>query len=226
MKKFPLTVVDKFFETPDLIRDFALSQEYYKSDDGRWPGLRSDPLNEISPELFNTFCHKILKIFFNFDYTSTNWNLEASFQKVPCQRPDNIKNINDGWIHSDDDCFFSGVVYLNKNFPPNTGTSIYSPIDEESLNFSVEEKCKFYLGKEITDEEYLTALTKNNNQFLETVKIENVFNRLIIFESGQYHGVPSFFSGTDEDRLTLVFFMKNLSIRNDTFPLYRSKVLM
>lgn len=35
MKKFPLTVVDKFFETPGLIRDFALSQEYYKSDDGK-----------------------------------------------------------------------------------------------------------------------------------------------------------------------------------------------
>lgn len=35
MKKFPVTVIDNFYENPDLVRNFALSLPYYMSSDGR-----------------------------------------------------------------------------------------------------------------------------------------------------------------------------------------------
>lgn len=222
MRKFPVTVFDGFFETPDLVRQFALSQKFNQTDDGRWPGYRSDPLSELNPGLFETFCFKLFKLFYNFDYTNLSWDVEASFQKVPPMRKKDYKNINQGWIHSDD-AHFSGVIYLNKNFPPNTGTSIYRPKDIDCLEFSIEEKCKFYLGEDISEEEYLAALTKNNDQFVETIKVENIFNRLMVFEGEVFHGVPSFFSETEEDRLTLVFFVKKLEVRGDTSPIQRSR---
>jgi len=225
MKNFPVTVIDNFFEFPDGVREFALKQEFQKSDDGRWPGSRTKCISQISPELFNSFCKKIFGIFYNFNYTKLDWNVECTFQKVSPFINESNSLFNAGWIHSDVESIFSGIVYLNKNFPPETGTSIYKPIlDENELEFSIEEKCAYYLGEKITDEEYLAAIQKNNNQFEESIRVSNVFNRLMVFEGGEYHGVPSFYSGTDEDRLTLVFFVHNLSTSTDLYPLLRSKI--
>ena len=222
MKKFPVTIVDDFFETPEVIRQYALNQDYIKADSGNWPGLRSDHIGNINPELFDVFCKKLLGLFFNFNNSTISWEIEATFQRVPDYGKLKYENMSQGWIHPDDDSFFSGVVYLNKNFPPNTGTSIYSPVCE-NLEMHLEEKRKYYTGQYISDEDYSKALEKNNSQFVETVKVENVFNRLVLFEGGEYHGVPSFYSGTGEDRLTLVFYAHCLSINGDALPIRRSR---
>lgn len=224
MKKFPVTIVDNFFEFPDGVREFALQQDFFKTENGRWPGSRSKLLSDISPELFDVFCKKLFGIFYNFNKTTVNWVVEATFQKVSPFSKNQNDLFNAGWIHSDDESIFSGIVYLNKDFPAETGTSIYNPvISKDNLNFSIKEKCAFYLGQNISDEEYLNALEKNNNQFKESIRVSNVFNRMVIFEGGEYHGVPSFYSGKDEDRLTLVFFVQELDIKKDTYPINRSK---
>lgn len=222
MKKFPVTIFDNFFETPEIIREYALKQEFLQAEGGDWPGLRTTQLSELNQELFDVFCKKLFSLFFNYRNCSIDWTVEATFQRVPDYGKTKYENMSQGWIHPDNDSFFSGVVYLNKNFPPNTGTSIYAPTCD-NLKFSVEEKRKYYTGQYISDEEYSEALEKNNSQFVETVKVENVFNRLVLFESGQYHGVPSFYSGTGEDRLTLVFFVHDLTINGDALPIRRSR---
>lgn len=223
MKKFPVTIVDDFFEFPNLIRDFALKQEFYKNEDGRWPGSRTNLLSDVDHDFFDKFSEKLLKLFFNFNTCELSWNIETQFQRVPCFNKKPNSSFNIGWIHSDP-CIFSGVVYLNKNFPKNTGTNIYKIKNNvNDFDCSQDEKFVFYSGKEINEEDYENAIRKNNDQFEEIIRVENIYNRLVLFEGGQYHGVPSFYTDNLEDRLTLVFFVQDLNVNGDLYPILRSK---
>ena len=47
------------------------------------------------------------------------------------------------------------------------------------------------------------------SQFTETIKVENRYNRLFLFDGMTYHGVNTF--DTDTERLTLVFFLNHFS---------------
>ena len=45
--------------------------------------------------------------------------------------------------------------------------------------------------------------------------IENIYNRLILYEGSEYHRADHFFGDTiDNSRLTLVFFVKNIKANN------------
>ena len=50
---YPNLIVDNFFEDPDSIVDLSKNLQYSSSDDGRWPGLRSNYLHKIYPRLFD-----------------------------------------------------------------------------------------------------------------------------------------------------------------------------
>ena len=61
---YPNLIVDNFFEDPDSIVDLSKNLQYSSSDDGRWPGLRSNYLHRIYPRLFDYICQ--IKLSFNF----------------------------------------------------------------------------------------------------------------------------------------------------------------
>jgi len=223
MNKFPVTIVDDFFEFPDLVRNFALQQEFFKNEDGRWPGLRTNLISDFDRTFFEKFSEKLFKLFFDTNSCQLGWNIETQFQRVPCFDKDPNSSFNIGWIHSDP-CIFSGVVYLNKNFPKNTGTNIYRiKKDIENFDTNQDEKFIFYAEECIKEKDYRKGIDRNNNQFEEIIRVENIYNRLVLFEGGQYHGVPSFYTDNLEDRLTLVFFVKDLNVENDLYPILRSK---
>jgi len=221
MKKFPITIVDNFYETPNLVRNFALSCDWTKTD-GAWPGQRTQQLSVIDSDFFNLFSSKLISLFYDFDKSAVEWSIDTSFQKVSCfsSKKEDIKN--DGWIHADN-CIFSGVIYLNPNPKPGWGTSIYSLKPGEEKELQQELKFDHYLGKEIDEKEYELQKRSNNDKFVETVRINNVYNRLILFEGGEYHGVPTFYSDESEERLTQVFFVYALNSQ-DPYPIVRSKL--
>ena len=221
MKKFPITIVDNFYETPNLVRNFALSCDWTKTD-GAWPGQRTQQLSVIDSDFFNLFSSKLISLFYDFDKSAVEWSIDTSFQKVSCfsSKKGDIKN--DGWIHADN-CIFSGVIYLNPNPKPGWGTSIYSLKPGEEKELQQELKFDHYLGKEIDEKEYELQKRNNNDKFVETVRINNVYNRLILFEGGEYHGVPTFYSDESEERLTQVFFVNALNSQ-DPYPIVRSKL--
>lgn len=225
MKKFPVTIVDDFYETPDLIREYALSLPYYATEDGRWPGARSPQISEVNKKLFETFNNKLFSLFFDFEKTGLEWCVESSFQQVDSFSEDKNNIKNDGWIHSDGDAIFSGVVYLNPNPKPDWGTSVYKLKPNEVDDCTQKTKFLHYSESEdFNEEEYIEEKTRNNNKFVESIRVENVYNRLIIFEGGVYHGVPSFYSDDDEARLTQVFFVKKLTSSNSNYPIIRSRL--
>ena len=127
---------------------------------------------------------------------------------------------NRGWIHQDIDTLFGGIVYLNKDAEPDTGTSVYKAKHGYSLQFKdeLQVKEKTYLGDNIPDEDYEKAFDSSHDQYIETVKVENVYNRFVMFNSRTHHGVKTF--GTKE-RLTLNFF--GMAMAGKVPPIMRAR---
>jgi hypothetical protein len=222
MKYFPVTIVDNFYENPDLIRKYALSLEYHQSD-GRWPGFRSSLISEINRSFFDTFSNKLFSLFFDFKHNDLEWSVDTNFQKINKFSSDINDIKNSGWIHADKG-LFSGIVYLNPDDYLYSGTSIYKLKPGEVHDCPQKTRYLHYTNSKEFDE-YESKIEKeyNNSKYIESIRIENVYNRLVIFESGVYHGVPTFYSESDEPRLTQVFFVQNLNTTSD-FPIIRSKL--
>lgn len=222
MKTFPVTVLDNFYENPELVRDWALSQEYFPGPDGDWPGERTKAIQELNRSFFTQFCSKVLGLYFDLDQTRISYEFLTMFQKIDNYSEDPNSSYNTGWIHADK-CLFSGVIYLNPNSDENTGTSVYQLKDGADRNLNQPQKHLLYGGKNVSEREYSDAISKNNDKFEETIRVENKFNRMILFEGNQYHGVPSLYSASGEPRLTQVFFCHKLDT-SSTFPVHRSRI--
>ena len=91
------------------------------------------------------------------------------------------RKIVDGYIKMID-TWFGGIVYLTKNPEPDTGTSIYKA--KKGYSFQYEKKLKMketlYRSQITDDKEYEKAFDAMKNQYVETVTIENVYNRFVI----------------------------------------------
>tara|TARA_B100000965_G_scaffold49379_1_gene36304 strand:+ start:3859 stop:4512 length:654 start_codon:yes stop_codon:yes gene_type:complete len=200
---YPVTIVDDFFEDPDGIVEMAEELSYYNPNTGNWPGTRTKQLHVENPRFFNYFGAKLHSLF--HDTIPEYWNLQCHFQKIMPFCKDKYSKQNQGWIHQDHDTFFGGIVYLKKDPEPDTGTSIYKVKRGFSFQFQQELKMKESIYKsEIVDEtEYNKAFDAMRNQFVETVRVENVYNRLLLFNNKAHHGVKTFGS---TERLTLNFF--------------------
>ena len=200
---YPVTIVDNFFSDPDAIVEMAESMSFYNPNTGNWPGERTKQIYVENEAFFNYFGLKIYSLFYesNPDF----WKLQCHFQKINPFCKDKYGKKNRGWVHQDENCFFGGIVYLTKNPEPDTGTSIYKAKDGYSFQFNetLRMKEKLYKSMEVDDNEYEIEFDKMNDQYVETVRVENVYNRLLMFNNTTYHGVNTFGS---KPRLTLNFF--------------------
>ena len=210
----PTTVVDDFFDNPEYIREYALSLEYTKDEESKWPGKRSKQLHELNPELFTFVINRALGLFYTPGEDYNKWEAKCSFQLVD-------KTYGNGWVHKDVE-LITGIVYLNKEYNPNAGTTIYERKTGHSL-LNIDKKTQFFKGEIdlATAERYRK---ENNDQFEESVRIKNKFNRLVMFDSNLYHGANDFAdynNQQDTDRLTLVFFIQKIDTYQ--YPITRMK---
>ena len=135
-----MLVIENFFEDPDSVRDLALSQVFYSKEDhpgdiAQFPGMRTDYLNIIAPDLYQALLNaqvncvsKLTDISkfteywtkFSFSYTlkDTKINLHRDFDK--------------GW--NGFNTFFGGVIYLTPNPPIKSGTIVEDKIVDNIYN--------------------------------------------------------------------------------------------
>jgi len=208
MKSYPVTIVDNFFDDPDYVRDLALSLTYTTSPDGRWPGSRSKGVHLINKDLFYYISRRIELLFSQVE--PVKWTKTMEFQRISPYSTDKWDRRNRGWVHCENDSpdqkvLFGGIIYLTKDPEPDTGTSIYKAkngfrFDRDDCD---EYKKALYAGKDVDVDEYNKMYDLHHEQYIETVKCESVFNRLIVFGSDVIHAAQTF--GTKE-RLTLPFF--------------------
>lgn len=200
----PLTVYDGFFPNPDSVRAYAQTLDFPVAD-GRWPGVRTKPLHLLDRKLFEYVNNRMLRIFFPDESQNIAYSARTVFQKI--QDIDSI-----GWVHHDCPDIVTGIVYLTPTAPLNTGTSLYR-LKADLTHYpaeGMEVKEQFYRDKSNAAEEALGVIA-NNAMFEETVNISNIYNRLVLFDSSEYHAAQKF---TVEDqsceRLTLVTFFYEL----------------
>jgi hypothetical protein len=225
---FPTLCVDNFFNDPDHIRNWALSLPFYKCGDvntvGIWPGYRTQELHLIDRKYFEEFSKKVLSLFFGL-HTNFEYVISTHFQKI---NSNFFNGIDSGWIHADGDAWdMAGVIYLNPIIDKNNGTSIFASkltsyeqtLKEigQYINYKQEMYANF---KTENTEIYKKMKEKNNSLFEKTIEFHNVYNRLIAYDS-HWHMESGFKMPKDEDRLTQVFFVKNL--KNVWSPIQCSK---
>tara|TARA_Y100000004_G_scaffold158762_1_gene185248 strand:- start:311 stop:961 length:651 start_codon:yes stop_codon:yes gene_type:complete len=206
---YPITVVDDFFSEPDKIVDYAMQQEFFPSENGRWPGKRSKFLWELDRTLYDDICVKIISLF--HPELPERWDFEMQFQLISPYSEHQYDPKNRGWIHVDKgDTKFGGIIYLNKHPEKDTGTCIYKEKKGWSSQIykCLEIKQKHYTGEEVSDEEYERWMYELNSQYEETMIIKNVYNRMALFNCNTWHGVQTF--GKNQDRLTISFFCRDL----------------
>lgn len=221
MNFIPLTIVDDFFDNPDIVREFALQQEFFPSP-GNYPGQRTGTLDKINPELLDTLTKKVFSLFYNFKYESVNWQVSAYFHKIPAF-------YESGWIHTDDTSNLSGLVYLSPT-PKDAficGTSVYTRKKEYAFNRvnTGGTMHKYYKDHAVSKEEFEEARQANNAQYEETIRVGYKYNRLVTYDAMLPHRPNNFFDdGTqDSERLTLVYFVEQLYANK--YPITRMRTV-
>ena len=218
MKNIPALCVDNFYSNPDEVRKFALSQEFRPPVNGNWPGLRTNGLHLIDRNFFDQFCNKLFSLFFDLETTDITYRVETNFQLISSLDSDPNSPKNTGWVHFDQDVVFAGVIFLTPEIDENCGTSIFKLVDPNKLDMS-DSKINFY--KHGIDDDYDRRITEHRQAYVETIRFNNFYNRLICFDSESAHGVNSFYSKS-EPRLTQVFFVEELK-SNVSSPILRHK---
>ena len=202
-KPFPTIIVDDFFEEPHKIIELANSLEYTDAADYdyAWPGKRSTPIHEVNYDLFNNIVIKVLSVYFPYAKLSYN-SANLRFQKVS-------SIYEEGWVHSDDN-LITFIVYLNDTKTIDGGTSICIPKNKDITLYKDKKRESFKDPNKV--KEYESYRLKNNNQYEETIRVNNVFNRCVIFNAPSYHKANGFNTiDNSEDRLTLVGFIEDFT---------------
>ena len=220
---FPV-VIDNFFDDPEALANYGKSLPKVPEPEGRWPGVRSKNLWEIDNILFQAIMMKILSCYYDLGYIEIGWKkCNMSFQEIPrfSENKNDIKNR--GWIHQDGgEWQLAGLIYLTPNIDPDSGTSLYNLKSAQygKVPAALSKRALFKDGL-FDKEEYTKNLIKHEENFSEKIRFQNIFNRLILYDTCEWHRANSYYNGDGKDaRLTLAFFVGGI---NEDVPVHEQR---
>ena len=129
-----IITLDNFYHDADLVREFALQQEY--SVGGNYPGKRTQSFKE--GQVMEGFEEML-----GFEIDKDHWNASeytGCFQSVTGDRPH--------WIHADPHDDYAAVIFLTPDPPLQTGTSFYRHKKSKSIRANI---VKGFKDKESTE---------------------------------------------------------------------------
>lgn len=218
MNLYPVTIVENFYQDPDAIRAFALKQEYTYCDkrgdiEYVYPGSRTKDIFDLDKKLQETICKKLVSVFHNTEHDVMRWAISTNFQSV-------TEEYKEGVIHTDHNTIFAAVLYLSPNAPLDSGTSLYrkgTNFDEQKYKEALATNDEnFRAGSNVMDTQY-------HEMFEEIVRVNNVYNTLILYEGRHFHSANKFYGTTLENsRLSQVFFINKIDAKkHSVFPVKR-----
>jgi len=177
-----LFVIDNFYNNPDAVRNFVLTQEF--SVKGNYPGSRTKSFwtNDVKEaiEYYMPWAGKITNTF----GAENGEGYCGAFQLTTA--------IDRTWIHSDPNNMWAGVCYLTPDAPHTGGTGFFRNKKTQ--------QSKDYNGNN-TDEGY--DYTKWDLVDI----VGNKYNRLVIYRGDLYHASLDYFgSNLLDGRLFQTFF--------------------
>lgn len=190
-------IIDNFYRDPDSVRNFCIKQHFYKRP-GKYPGLRTKPINDIDQSFFHYFVSLMCQHL--FPHSKLQWDVRTLFQYA-------TEQYRGGWIHTDDVYYnMAGVVYLTPDAPKTCGTSIYNPTSSRIIPYSAPTD-PFPSGYDLDSHE--KEQIEYNSQFTLKQSIDNVYNRFICYKTTEFHAQDGFF-GVDKHsaRMIQIFFAR------------------
>jgi hypothetical protein len=206
MHTIPTTIVDDFFDNPDAVAEYASTLDFSENN-GHHPGFRTKNLQDIAPDLYQSVLERFAALFTNED---TAMECVMHFQK-------NAPDYGLGVPHVDG-CCTTGLIYLNKGIS-NCGTSFFANTKSGFPDLMGEQKRQVISGdRDISEYQEIAKKVRENVE--ETVNVKARYNRLLTFDGSEIHAENDFDTGA-EDRLTLIFFIRDWKIANP--PIRRLK---
>ena len=126
-----IIVVDNIFKDPDSVVNFAKTLQYFTQEEhpaekSYWSGIRSRSISLIDKKIWKDLTGDVIfkslahTMGFNKTFTvDVSWDVAMFFHQL--REEDKYQ---DSWYHIDPKLVYAGVVYLDKNPKPNSGTLI------------------------------------------------------------------------------------------------------
>lgn len=194
-----------FFTNPDKVLALFDKQEFFIS--STYPGRRTHNLLESEDQETKNFalflaqkiCDEVFPGIYGF-MIDIRFHINTVYHQ---------QELNSGWIHCDD-ADLAGVVYMSKDeFSLDTGTSMYAKnTDSEFAVRDFESRKQFNETGKAT-EEYLKDLEENHQTFTETLRVGNIYNRLISYDARLFHRPNRYNLESNDNRKSIVFFIRN-----------------
>ena len=223
ISKHQLVVVDDFYPDPDAVREQALKNPFFQysppdpsqvqlSDEGAELGKPTWLSSALKTYWGNPVKHP--QQGYRYNSTEVVRLIESSIsQKVDMNTWDTMGDWWNGAFHIQfedknpraihhhfkagdiEKQGWSGLVYLSKNAPKSSGTSIWV---ENSTGLCTANKGPFF--------------RKDVGNFTKILQVKNVYNRLVLFRENILHQAANGFGNTKENgRLTQTFFFEILT---------------
>ena len=183
-------IVDDFYNDVDLVRDFALQQDFNVN--GNYPGhrtpsLTNDTVKEVIQNIVRTAGGKI-----------TWWDTDqynGAFQYATAS--------DRSWIHADQTSNWAAVCYLTPNAPSTAGTGLFRHKETGLYKAPKNPDGSF-------DMEYLNRINQDSLDMTKWEKIDtlaNKYNRLVLYRGDIFHMSLDYFGKDKYDgRLFQTFF--------------------
>ena len=119
-------VVNNILPNPNEVVNFANQLKYLLAVDnpyatGYYSGRRSQAVHAINHEVFNKLCESIIiPHVVRKNIMDVSWRVSMYFA-----RSYKIDKPNNSQIHTDQNCIKAGIIYLQKDIDPDSGTTLY-----------------------------------------------------------------------------------------------------
>jgi hypothetical protein len=193
-----------FFKNPDKVLALFSKQQFFNSPS--YPGIRTHNLLEsVDEETRNFglfFAQKIADEIYPGIY---GFMIDVRFH---INQVYNETKVNEGWIHCDD-ADLAGVVYMTKEeLSLKTGTSMFIKSTEGDFPVKDFNSRQEFNVTGVPTETYITDLESNHKHFTETLRVGNLYNRLISYDAKIYHRPNRYNLESVVPRKSIVFFIK------------------
>ena len=190
-----IIVINNFYNNAMETRNFILTQEFGVT--GNYPGKRTisyatEQLKAIIQKYVEPFGGKItmFPIPDKNDTESSKKIYNGAFQYTTSR--------DRSWVHTDKFNNWAGVLFMTPNAPVTAGTAFYRFHDGTTCEADV---------KLLNNLAEVDKFSQDMTKWTKVDEVGNVFNRLVLFDSTQYHMSMDYFGDSKENgRLFQVFF--------------------
>jgi hypothetical protein len=127
-----LVIVDNALRNPQRLVELAKQQEFLTCDkhklttvNVKWAGYRTKLIHEMDKHLLNETVMELMDSVFKKTFGDSSIKHEFNSMVTACFHVlTRNEQQDDSWFHTDKECAFAGILYLNENPEKDSGTTV------------------------------------------------------------------------------------------------------